>query len=416
LVEVFRGVRRVLRDDGLAWLNLGDTYSGGGGYWPSAPGNQNAGSLSSRQDNGSGAKPVGPYYKGLPSGNLIGVPWRVALALQHDGWVLRQDVIWSKMSCMPSSVRNRCTTSHEYVFLLAKKMGYYYDADAVKEKGGGHKTGGPMNYKGVSGREYGWQNKDAVYQSANKRSVWHISNEGGYEHSHFATFPKKLVEPCILAGTSAKGACVKCGAPWQRVVDERTIIRNRSTPFVKRTGQAGTGNSCPNDVGGVSSRTVGWYPTCKCDGLPELPKEPPAGGGWNATKESADGTYKIQGNGCPSDDNWDRVNGIRGEDYDNWVDEVTKLCEAAKDIPTTPCVVLDPFCGSGTTAVVSLQHGRHAVGIELSKQYMDLHIIPRMNRCVVNPFAETKQFREKNNKLLGKLVQKDRIPKLPKGK
>jgi hypothetical protein len=320
---------------------------------------------------------------------------------------------------MPESVRNRCTKSHEYVFMLSKSMHYYYDADAIKEPSKTSSTStrpvGGDKYQTDPGCGKQSGNPYNPRQLSNKRSVWHLSSEG-YEHSHFATFPKKLVEPCILAGTSAKGACVKCGAPWQRVVEERTVIRNRSVPLVKRTGQAGTGNSCPNDVGGVSSRTIGWYPTCKCNGLLELPKEPPAGGGWNATKEAADGTYKVQGNGCPSDDNWDRVNGIRGEDYDTWVEEVTKLCEAAKDIPTTPCVVLDPFCGSGTTAVVALQHGRRAVGIELSKQYMDLHIIPRMNRCVSNPFAETKQFREKNNKLLGKLVQKDRIPKLPKGK
>jgi DNA modification methylase len=109
MVAVFRGVRRVLRDDGTLWLNLGDSYSGGGGFYPNAPSNREGRRQAAAQDNGSGEKPKSIPYRGMPSGNLVGVPWRVALALQADGWVLRQDIIWHKPAPMPESVRNRCT-------------------------------------------------------------------------------------------------------------------------------------------------------------------------------------------------------------------------------------------------------------------------------------------------------------------
>ena len=140
LVNVFREVKRVLADDGTLWLNLGDSY---------------------------GDK------------NLIGIPWRVALALQADGWYLRQDIIWSKPNPMPESVTDRCTKAHEYIFLLSKSPKYFYDADAVREKGS-HEDG------------------------RNKRSVWEV-NTKPYSGAHFATFPPDLIKPCIMAGCPAGG-------------------------------------------------------------------------------------------------------------------------------------------------------------------------------------------------------------------
>lgn len=179
MVAVFREVRRVLRDDGTLWLNLGDSYTGGGGYYPNAPSNRDGGSLSARQDDGSGAKPTGLEYKGLPSGNLVGVPWRVALALQADGWILRQDIIWSKPAPMPESVKNRCTKAHEYVFLLVKRQGYFCDMEAIKEKNADpNRTSFVSGSKSVDhrGDSNGTDFNIVPGAGCNKRSVWTVSS------------------------------------------------------------------------------------------------------------------------------------------------------------------------------------------------------------------------------------------------
>jgi DNA modification methylase len=211
MVAVFREARRVLRDDGTLWLNLGDTYGGGSGQ--NFKGGASRGLHVNEEQSSEG------YYghkkglpSGLPSGNLVGVPWRTALALQRDGWVLRQDIIWHKPAPMPESVRNRCTKAHEYVFLLAKGKGYYYDAEAVKEKSKTSQPGEPSyrangktrtNPKysdgigGQSGLDVG---PGIVQQFSNKRSVWTVGPQP-YPGAHFATFPPKLIEPMIRAGS-----------------------------------------------------------------------------------------------------------------------------------------------------------------------------------------------------------------------
>ena len=171
MVEVFREVRRVLRDDGTLWLNLGDSYKGGK--------------------------------------QLVGIPWRVAFALQADGWWLRQDIIWHKPNPMPESVRDRCTKAHEYVFLLTKSERYYYDAEAIKEPA-------KCSSEGIrfGGRKYGDSNdpKHATksgnvskeYSVANKRSVWAVATKP-YSGAHFAVMPPDLVEPSIKAGCPEGG-------------------------------------------------------------------------------------------------------------------------------------------------------------------------------------------------------------------
>jgi site-specific DNA-methyltransferase (adenine-specific) len=161
LVEVFAEVKRVLRDDGVLWLNIGDSYtSGDRGY--RAPDKKNPiRAMSYRPDTPEGLKPK----------DLIGIPWRLALALQQDGWYLRSDIIWHKPNCMPESVKDRPTRAHEYVFLLSKSERYYYDHEAVREANG-----------------------------RNRRSVWSIPTQA-FKEAHFATFPTALVEPCILAGS-----------------------------------------------------------------------------------------------------------------------------------------------------------------------------------------------------------------------
>ena len=286
LVEVFRQVHRVLRDHGTLWLNLGDSYNGSGGV--------------------SSLKPK----------DLVGIPWRVALALQADGWYLRSDIIWSKPNPMPESVRDRPTRSHEYLFLLTKSPRYFYDTEAVKEvvTGNAHGRGNGINPKAALSNPSLSRNRprqNAGFSAAvrnlverrNLRSVWSLATQP-YAGAHFATFPEKLVEPCIKAGTSEKGCCPKCGAAWEREVRRyrkatRPAKNNRRDP----TGKA---NRDPRRHV-TATRTVGWKPACQCDG------------------------------------NHPR-----------------------------PCIVLDAFIGSGTTAIVATAMGRNFIGFELNAKYVKL--------------------------------------------
>jgi DNA modification methylase len=200
LVKVFREIKRVLRDDGTAWLNLGDSYSSGGRTTTT---NQ---SLRGDKDYGVTRPKPG---KGIKPKDLIGIPWRVAFALQADGWYLRQDIIWHKPNPMPESVRDRCTKSHEYIFLLSKNPKYYYDNEAIKEdaKSAGKKSDGFKGRQG--GAEYhatsgGIGSEEKIYNKKNKRSVWTITTKP-YKAAHFATFPTELIEPCVLAGCPEGG-------------------------------------------------------------------------------------------------------------------------------------------------------------------------------------------------------------------
>jgi DNA modification methylase len=240
IVEVFREVRRVLRDDGTLWLNLGDSYaSSGTNSPPSDKSGLNGGKGCGTYEkvmNGLGRAPTPP---GLKPKDLVGIPWRVAFALQADGWWLRQDIIWHKPNPMPESVRDRCTKAHEYVFLLTKSERYWYDAEAVSEPvsassvarvsqatwDGQHgsdrvpgKTNGPM--KAVLKRSGNKERKSAKERDCprngvcgsvpwegttrNKRSVWTVTTRP-YKGAHFATMPPDLVEPCIKAGCPEGG-------------------------------------------------------------------------------------------------------------------------------------------------------------------------------------------------------------------
>jgi DNA modification methylase len=315
MVGVFEQIKRVLRDDGTVWLNLGDSYASGG-----------RGSYDNTSPNkGNGKPPRSRPDDGIPSGNLVGIPWRVALALQAAGWVLRQDIIWHKPSPMPESVKNRCTKAHEYLFLLTKGMGYYYDAEAIKEtkpnvgKSGSKERRFEQNVNGEAGIGHSvpWEGN-----TSNKRSVWTVSSQG-YEGAHFATFPLKLIEPCILAGTSEKGCCAQCGAPWRRLVEELGAVGGHqhgrrggeSNPYAleSQTGLA-AGGAGANWL----TKTIGWEPGCEC----------------GAT--------------------------------------------------VVPCTVLDPFIGSGTTCVVSLEHGRRSVGIDLSEKYLRNNAVPRIEGALLS--------------------------------
>ena len=259
MVRVFREVKRVLRDDGTLWLNLGDSYMGSwGNYAPTGKGGQRAkqverwkrGAYEGKED---WRPPTSIKHEGIKPKNLVGVPWRVAFALQADGWYLRSDIIWAKPNPMPESVTDRPTRAHEYVFLLAKAKRYFYDAEAIREgdqirvrRAGGYvdieSAGTSESY---TNRAIGLRSRTVVTVGRNKRSVWTIATEP-FPEAHFATFPTALVEPCILAGTSPQ-ACPRCGAPWGRVV--------------KRDVHGEQGSTLRNIV---RRQTVGWRPTCSC--------------------------------------------------------------------------------------------------------------------------------------------------------
>lgn len=344
LVKVFHEVRRVLRDDGTLWLNLGDSYSAAG-----YSNHKNTGGAQREE----GGKPKHLMGSGLKPKNLLGIPWRVAFALQADEWYLRSDIIWAKPNPMPESVVDRPSKAHEYIFLLAKSERYFYDVDAIRESvsenerpqqkrareiameagltpshleairsagctdagkamvtqtGTGKNTAEVQKLAKEAKDALGGYYREFLTQNArrNRRTVWSIATEP-FPEAHFATFPQELVEPCVAAGTSEKGCCPSCRAPWTRLVEE-SKIPDRPNRVQERKGdsidEAHGSDGRAGDRWTLSSRTVGWSPSCSC------------------AKEQ-----------------------------------------------TEPCMVLDPFMGSGTTALVALKAGRNFLGIELNPEY-----------------------------------------------
>lgn len=209
LVLIWRELWRVMRHDGICWLNLGDSYASG----PCGP--LRLSNLHGGMDGHRAFRAVGEAKKiplGLKAKDMMMVPARVALALQADGWYLRSDVIWEKPNVMPEAVQDRPTRSHEYLFLLTKSERYYYDAEAIKERttGNAHSRGRGITPKGAATDRFTRANNDfqahttAIVDRRNKRTVWSIPNRA-YRGAHYATFPEKLVEPCILAGCPVGG-------------------------------------------------------------------------------------------------------------------------------------------------------------------------------------------------------------------
>ena len=292
MVEVFKEVKRVLRKDGTLWLNLGD---------------------------------------GFLDKQLVGMPWRVALALQADGWRLRNDIIWSKPNPMPEPVKDRLTKSHEYIFLLTKSKSYYYDHEAIKEPYSessierinqvtfNSQAGGDKDYGKVSVHSNNTNSirgtlekfKENLGSGRNRRSVWDITVKS-YPGAHFATFPEEIPELCIKAGTSEGGCCLECGTPYNRIVEKGERV---SSEDYKGQGKKDYASALAENPSDVKRRTLesmrqviykGWEGGCNCQGV------------------------KI------------------------------------------PCTVLDPFAGSGTTCAVASRLGRDSIGIELNEEYLKL--------------------------------------------
>lgn len=337
LVEIFAEIKRVMRDDAVLWINIGDTFAattkGSGGHNP-------------KQDSNRGSwmeDRKGKIPEGLKPKDLCGIPWRVAFALQDDGWYLRSDIIWQKMNPMPEPVTDRPTRAHEYVFLMTKSARYFYDHVAIMEdikdvkyktKFGGTKYPGQDGIKSTfSGNKY----DASTMIGKNKRSVWTVNTDKSSE-SHFATFPSALIEPMILAGTSEKGCCPNCGSQWERIVEKGEIAPEPENRMpLKRLEQGQAGNLDKGNMGFRASKlsgqemndwkrshpdqTTGWQPTCKCSGL--------------------DGDSP--GSDCADENNW----------------------------PSVPCVVLDPFAGSGTTVATAMGLKRYGIGFDASRKYVE---------------------------------------------
>ena len=333
LLAVFREVRRVLRGDGTVWLNYGDAY---------AATMKGSGGATEKQ-----ATNKGSFYKGGDRINLgrykpkdlMMMPARVALALQADGWWLRSEIIWHKPNPMPESVTDRPTSAHERIFLMAKSSRYFYDSVAVRRPSSGWNgkampTHAPENAKSQSQRprmqadvsyggvvpgshrrppKGGQKEWEATGQAqANLRNVWTIPT-AGYSQAHFATFPPALIEPCIKAGTSEAGCCSECGAPAVRV-------------FVK--------SESPHD-----GKTESAYEKGSAAHRMSLARQ--------AARE-------------------------RGEEYSQKIETIEWKpgCDCNGSI--TPCTVLDPFGGAGTTALVADRLGRDAILIEISDEYAEM--------------------------------------------
>lgn len=325
MVAVFREVRRVLRDNGTLWLNLGDSYYNGdkGGYERSTTGKQ-----ATSKGTVKGLTITRLPQAGLKPKDLIGIPWMVAFALRADGWYLRSDIIWYKPNPMPESVTDRPTKAHEYLFLLSKSQHYYYDTDMIREPiaestAGDHRLG-------LDGYEAGRPKRDFPNEhpssgagllqpnlnGRNKRSVWAVPPQP-YKGAHFATFPPKLIEPCVLAGTSERGCCPECEAPWERVTETVGLPRNeKRTHSTKEQRIGNTPAPAPEPVPGGNTSpivtTIGWEPTCQC--------HPDEGDAYNPV----------------------------------------------------PSTVLDPFAGTATVGQVCAEHRRNFVGLELKFEYIDL--------------------------------------------
>jgi DNA methylase len=327
MVAVFEQVRRVLRSDGTLWLNIGDSYAaksrGSDAGWDKSrltnPGRvQKAQAASLRK---TGERHRG-QWAGVKEKELIGIPWRLAFALSDAGWYRRAEIIWDKQNPMPEAVEDRPTRAHEQVFLFSKSLRYFYDFVAVREAvtGNAYGRGDGLNPKALANpdRKAGVkQNASASAAAAiagltarrNLRTIWRIASQP-YTGAHFAVFPPDLVEPCVLAGTSAYGCCSACGAPWWAVHEKRSLGRHelphdhpeyRPTRYVGKHAEVNGGGQRYLDV-----VTVDWKAGCDC-----------------------------------------------GADV-------------------MPCVVLDPFMGSGTTALVARAHGRRSIGVELSPEYARL--------------------------------------------
>lgn len=323
MVAIFDEVRRVLREDGTCWVNIGDSYAGSWGNY----GGQNRGNGKQREIY-TGSQVPNPAYDqledwrpptsnpqpGLKPKDLCLIPERLAISLQDAGWWIRSRICWAKKSPRPESVRDRPTSAWEHIWLLTKSSRYFYDAEAVRApltegtidrvKYGG---GSGLSY-GTNGERYARVDKVTANPAGrNQRNFWLLGPEP-FPQAHFATFPTEIPRRAILAGTSERGCCSECQAPWERVVEKTEQVANhKGSRFdIGKTGINGNGRTQPGSR--YESTTTGWRSTC------------------------------------------------------------------THDAPTVPCTVLDPFLGAGTTLLVASRLNRKGIGIELNPAYCQMSV------------------------------------------
>lgn len=325
-VEIWRELRRVLRNDGICWLNLGDSYAGGGAHAEPV-----------KYAGADASKPVRPRQQRRSGKDLLLMPHRVALALQSDGWIVRQTVVWAKGvsfcpsyagSVMPESTRDRPTHAHEYIFQLVKKDDYYYDIDGCREpyasstvrdsrrpyRGTGRKLYAAAGVQDPSDTKRRVLAAVARGSGRNLRNVWLIGKQPS-KTAHFATFPEKLVEPLVRLSTSDAGVCPRCGAQYIR-----HVVREGVPDHVKQAFEA--------------SRSKTAAATGRSDGHTQR-----------------------------------RPNFVRAVVGTSW----RRSCECGHR-DTRPAVVLDPFTGSGRTGIVATKLGRHFIGFDASAGYVAMAI------------------------------------------
>ncbi len=358
MVSVFREVRRVLRKDGTVWLNYGDCYATSGTRQGDIGGSVTSSINEQRKVNGG----YRPRAMGLKEKDLCMIPNRLAIALQDDGWWVRSEIIWHKPNPMPESVTDRPATAHEKIWLLTKSARYWYDAEAVRTAsnwdpsntkmpdgwdtgpgahGSVHRNGREKGarktdkQRGHGRRHAGFNDRwDAMSKSeqqangANLRNVWTVPTKG-FSEAHFATFPPDLIVPCIKAGTSEKGCCAECGAPWVRETEARLVPTAKAAKrgiidardYAADKNDGGANRQKDGHIPGWrrDDITLGWSPSCKC----HVMKGPIS-----------------QTVGTPPD--------------------------------PVACTVMDPFGGSGTTGLVADRLGRNAILIELNPEYAEM--------------------------------------------
>jgi DNA modification methylase len=306
ITQVMREVRRVLKETGTCWLNLGDCYSG---------------------------RRIKTAAGDLKPKDLAGVPWAVAFALRNDGWWLRSDIIWSKINPMPETATDRPTKTHEYIFLLSKSKRYFYDMDAIR----------------TTPREATDADADMLRRGLpaplgrNRWTVWSAPTQT-YSSGHVAPFPEAIVEPCIKAGSSERGVCIKCGSPWERVTDKVGMrVAGSDNPDNKRANIPGVETS-PTSMFRTGKLPIltsaGWQPTCTCYATPMLPKYP------RPIKDASAET----------------IESIRQERQ--------RLLDKWAMFKTAPAIILDPFVGTGTTCVVARRLSRDSIGLDISQSYL----------------------------------------------
>jgi DNA modification methylase len=326
MVAVFREVRRVMRDDAVCFCNMGDGYR---------------------------------------DKQLLLMPARLALALQADGWWVRSDIIWAKPNPMPESCTDRCVSAHEHIFMLTKRARYFFDNDAIREPhtdgthsrgNGGAKRGNSTDFResGAAAKIGGWNDLPPTEHPGGRacRNVWTLPTES-FSGAHFATFPRALAERCIKAGTSERGCCAACGAPWVRQVEKPkppqeafTARREPDDGMVQsgfRDGGVfrGSGQKLQNWLDANPARTTGWRASCSCFRPCTChPSEAPV-----------PCQHKYAFSECVA---------------------AATAGESAPNADVQPCTVLDPFSGAGTTLLVADRLQRHAIGIDLNASYADL--------------------------------------------